>query len=63
MASLRQRPWWPGAVSGAVALAVAASIGPALNDGGLAPLAVAALVAGTCWRAHCPGGMATQTPH
>ena len=45
MASIRQRPWWPGAVTGAVALGVTSSIAEPLALGGLAPLAVAAAVA------------------
>lgn len=45
MARLSQRPWFPGAVNGAAALAVAASATAPLALGGLAPVAVAALVA------------------
>lgn len=45
MASIHQRPWWPGAVTGAIALGVASSISEPLSLGGLAPIAVAAAVA------------------
>ena len=64
MSKWKSQPWWTGATAGAIAFAVPASVRPdVLAGGGLAPLVVAAAVAGivgwptavSVWRSEVAG--------